>query len=454
MSAATRVSVTGVLAAPRVPRKPSRRVAAASRQRREHRRRRTARAVGDGGSNGDQHCLPHRRLQRWWENCLLPPCSSPVNVPPDPHQFHPLISPHSLPPHASCHPLTRYGELLKPLLLLPCGLCSGSGSGGGGDASRLLAGVKHIVAVASAKGGVGKSTTAAARFSLLPFTAHCQCAPRRFFFARRIPPPFSSPSPSLHVPPWRSHTLYLPLPPPMHRNSLFPRARIPLYLPPFSTFPHPPYPSLPNTSFSFSPLSHPIPMPHPFPHSPILEPLLSPLPPSISPSRQSPAFSCSEPRGAARPSCPGWTVPPAPFLASDFHLRVRGCVPAYRMVQAGAETSQNIPALPIYDPHLLGVLQVFAPTVCQQVAWCSSLRHVEASPFVPLPYPLRTSPPPARCVRTACAAPCDRMPACADRMGLRKLARVAAATAPEEAVESDGQRTPSLSDVPPLKATL
>ncbi|CAI5972520.1 unnamed protein product [Closterium sp. NIES-65] len=95
---------------------------------------------------------------------------------------------------------------------------------------------------------------------------------------------------------------------------------------------------------------------------------------------------------------------------------VRGCVPAYRMVQAGAETSQNIPALPIYDPHLLGVLQV--------------------------------------CVRTACAAPCDRMPACADRMGLRKLARVAAATAPEEAVESDGQRTPSLSDVPPLKATL
>ncbi|CAI5991446.1 unnamed protein product [Closterium sp. NIES-64] len=133
---------------------------------------------------------------------------------------------------------------------------------------------------------------------------------------------------------------------------------------------------------------------------------------------------------------------------------VRGCVPAYRMVQAGAETSQNIPALPIYDPHLLGVLQVFAPTVCQQVAWCSCLRHLEASPFVPLPYPLRTSPPPARCVRTACAAPCDRMPACADRMGLRKLARVAAATAPEEAVESDGQRTPSLSDVPPLKATL
>ncbi|CAI5991400.1 unnamed protein product [Closterium sp. NIES-64] len=107
---------------------------------------------------------------------------------------------------------------------------------------------------------------------------------------------------------------------------------------------------------------------------------------------------------------------------------VRGCVPAYRMVQAGAETSQNIPALPIYDPHLLGVLQVFAPTVCQQVAWCSCLRHLEASPFVPLPYPLRTSPPPARCVRTACAAPCDRMPACADRMGLRKLARVAAAT--------------------------
>ncbi|CAI5960655.1 unnamed protein product, partial [Closterium sp. NIES-65] len=34
----------------------------------------------------------------------------------------------------------------------------------------------------------------------------------------------------------------------------------------------------------------------------------------------------------------------------------------------------------------------------------------------------------SRCVRTACAAPCDRMPACADRMGLCKLARVAAAT--------------------------
>ncbi|CAI6003579.1 unnamed protein product [Closterium sp. NIES-65] len=214
-----------------------------------------------------------------------------------------------------------------------------------------------------------------------------------------------------------------------------------LCLLPCTATPFSPVPASPST-YRLSQHSHipPIP-PSPIPHSlfhpsPTRSPcpIHSPIPPSSSPSY--PPFPPPFLHLASPPPFPAVNL--AVLLAQAAqaglgprppHARksVRGCVPAYRMVQAGAETSQNIPALPIYDPHLLGVLQVFAPTVCQQVAWC---------------------------VRTACAAPCDRMPACADRMGLRKLARVAAATAPEEAVESDGQRTPSLSDVPPLKATL
>ncbi|CAI5959852.1 unnamed protein product [Closterium sp. NIES-65] len=288
------------------------------------------------------------------------PALLPVNVPPDPHQFHPSFLPTP-----------------SPLML-------------------------HVTL---------SQDTATARFSLLPFTAHCQCAPRRFFFRPSDPTPLFIPFP------------FTPCPTMAFSYALLTFASSHAPQLPFPPCPHPPLPTaflnIPTSPLSlppqylilfFTPLSHPIPMPHPFPHSPIRR--APPIPPSPL----------------------HFSISPVPRL----FLHELGSGP--RLPHAVA--ARVIGATAMVYTHAAVKLSDLSLTFTRQQDVSRSVCEDAC---------LRTAMVQSRCVRTACAAPCDRMPACADRMGLRKLARVAAATAPEEAVESNGQRTPSLSDVPPLK---
>ncbi|CAI5965596.1 unnamed protein product [Closterium sp. NIES-64] len=206
--------------------------------------------------------------------------------------------------------------------------------GGGGD-SLSLPGVKHIVAVASAKGGVGKSTTAGA--------PHCLPS---------SPPPLLSASPPLRLstvpqvassPHIISHPPLSPSPSPPH--SPFPLCHLSI---PFSIF-------LPTRlPFTLTPFPFLLPIPFSTSLSPFPSLLPPPSFPSPSPSQHATGFHARSAHICLLPLLTTLPTPVIPCLSP--HARDSIPPPAYPLI-----TPCPSPTIPPSSPTSTSPLPPFPP---------------------------------------------------------------------------------------------